>query len=233
MTAALPKRDPPALLSWRRSARRMERGESAGETERLDERRDSLAQRPSTWTEIKKQLSAMESKELIGLIQELYKLSPNNKNFLSSRFASDQSRALILEAAKEKIRLHFFPKRGYADPKPSFARQVIRDFKKTTSDFSGLIDLMLAYVEVGTEFTRQFGDMYESYYNSLVSAAEEVAKMLQTPFGLELYPHFRDRWLKLRQGSERIGWGYGSAIQEIVNELETRFSESEARSEGQ
>ena len=75
-----------------------------------------------TWTEIKKELSALDSKELVALIQELYKLSPNNKNYLASRFAPEASREILLKEAKEKITRQFFPKRGIGNPKLSVVR---------------------------------------------------------------------------------------------------------------
>jgi hypothetical protein len=36
------------------------------------------------------------------------------------------------------------------------------------------IDLMLTYVENGTQFTREFGDINEAYYNSLESVLHEM-----------------------------------------------------------
>jgi hypothetical protein len=184
-----------------------------------------------TWTDIKKQLSAMDSKELIGLVQELYKLSPTNKDFLSARFATAESRGAILEEAKEKIRRQFFPKRGFGDPKASVVRQILREYQKATNDFPGLIDLKLTYVESGTEYTNEYGDIDDPFYSSLISVAEEAAEMLRSPAGRTFYLVFEDRLLQLRDEADGIGWGYSDSITEIVDELEAAFDEDDAKSE--
>ncbi len=82
---------------------------------------------------------------------------------------------------------------------------------------------MLTYVENGTEFTYQFGDINESFYNSLESVLNEMAQLLMQQ-GREIYPQFRERVQGLTTRAGHIGWGYGDALQDQVYQLENALA---------
>jgi len=103
------------------------------------------------WTEIKKQISPLENKELTKLIGELYKLNSENKRFLAMRFSSPEAqlvdyKKLISKAVNppfsENAKINF-----------SKGRQVISSFKKASGDLEMLAALMLYYVEEANEQT--------------------------------------------------------------------------------
>jgi uncharacterized protein YicC (UPF0701 family) len=83
---------------------------------------------------------------------------------------------------------------------------------------------MLTYVENGTEFTHEFGDINESFYNSLESVLNEMAQLL-TREGKELYPRFRERVQRLATLVDGIGWGYGDAVRDQVYQLENELAD--------
>jgi hypothetical protein len=72
------------------------------------------------------------------------------------------------------------------------AKKAISDYKKSTNDHIGLIDLMICYVEYGTDFLCEFGDMYEQYYCSLESVFGNTLKLMQDPEGEEAF-YFKER----------------------------------------
>jgi mRNA-degrading endonuclease YafQ of YafQ-DinJ toxin-antitoxin module len=82
---------------------------------------------------------------------------------------------------------------------------------------------MLTYVETGTQFTRDFGDINEAYYNSLESVLREMTQLLRKEEPA-LYPQFRERILQLEAHADYIGWGYGDALREHVRMLEAGVS---------
>jgi hypothetical protein len=82
---------------------------------------------------------------------------------------------------------------------------------------------MLTYVENGTEFTREFGDINESFYNSLESVLNEMAQLLMVE-GRELYPKFREQVQRLATRADGIGWGYGDALRDQVYQLENELT---------
>ena len=98
------------------------------------------------------------------------------------------------------------------------ARKAIRDYRKATGNLTGTIDLMLTYVENGTEFTHEFGDINESFYNSLESVLNEMAELLLGE-GSEFYPQFRERTQRLTIHADHIGWGYGDSLRDHVHHL--------------
>ena len=100
------------------------------------------------------------------------------------------------------------------------AKKVISEYRKSTSDLRGTLDLMLTYLERGHKFTVDFGDIDEAFYDKLINILEHFAiELRRSPAKYELYEQFRPRLLAIRRNSD-IGWGYGDFIQETVDDLE-------------
>jgi hypothetical protein len=138
--------------------------------------------------------------------KDLYDASPDNRDFLLARFQAEEDIGAALEKYRHKIVEQFFPARGDGKLKLAEARKAIRDYRKATGNLTGTIDLMLTYVENGTEFTHEFGDINESFYNSLESVLNEMAQLLMRE-GKELYPRFRERIRAVgnSRGRHRVG----------------------------
>ena len=184
--------------------------------------------KPTTpkWGPIKKQLSEFSQAGLLALIKDLYDYSPENRAFLAARFAAGGNETAALEEYRERIIKQFFPTRGsYRDPKLREARQAIREYRKATADVAGTIDLMLTYVEAGTRFTNEYGDLWEAFYTSLESVLDDVVGLLNGPEGAGLYPQFRERLLTLKTKTQDSGWGYHDYVAAEVDELEERLGE--------
>ena len=120
----------------------------------------------------------------------------------------------------------FLPRRGEGKLDLRSARRTIRDYQQATSDLAGTVDLMLTYVESGTEFTNQFGDINESFYNSLESVLDEMVGLLKTPEGAALYLRFQERMSRLARIADGIGWGYGDHVAEQIELLETEVGKA-------
>jgi len=87
-----------------------------------------------------------------------------------------------------------------------------------------MIELILTYVENATQFTREFGDINEAYYNSLESVLHEMTQLLRKK-GPALYPQFRERVQRLDDHADHIGWGYGDYLRDQVGLLETELAD--------
>ena len=81
---------------------------------------------------------------------------------------------------------------------------------------------MLTFVENGTEFTLQFGDIDEPFYNHLASVLNEMVQLLCQD--AELYLRFRERIARLERHAGDIGWGYGDLLRQEVNFLEDELT---------
>ena len=177
--------------------------------------------KPVGWSQIRRQLNGWAKPALIGLVKDLYDASSGNRDFLQARLGPRADAGAMLEKYRQRVVEQFFPKRGFGKLKLAEARRAIRDYRKATGDLAGTIDLMVTFVEKGTEFTLEFGDINEAFYNSLDAVLDEVVKLLSRE-GSDLYPRFRARILPLRDDADKIGWGYGDSLLEQVDRLEAR-----------
>jgi hypothetical protein len=69
----------------------------------------------------------------------------------------------------------------------------------------------------------EFGDINESFYNSLESVLNEMAQLLMQQ-GREIYPQFRERVQSLTTHADHIGWGYGDFLRDQVSQLENTLA---------
>ncbi len=179
--------------------------------------------KPTGWSQVRQQLDGWSKPALIALVKDLYEGSPDNRDFLQAHFQAEKNAGAGLEKYRHKIVEQFFPARGFGKLKLTEARKAIRDYRKATGNLTGTIDLMLTYVENGTEFTHQCGDINQSFYNSLESVLNEMAQLLLRE-GAELYPRFRERVQRLTTHADHIGWGYGDALRDQVYHLENELA---------
>ncbi len=82
----------------------------------------------------------------------------------------------------------------------------------------GLLDLLLFYVETGTRFTNDYGDIDERFYISLESVLDDFANG-SAPASRLLFGVFAETGDRLHRATASIGWGYGDAVSEIVGEM--------------
>jgi hypothetical protein len=179
---------------------------------------------PTGWPLIRRQMNGWSRPALLALIKVLHDNSADNRDFLRARFQAESTAGEALEKYRERIVEQFFPRRGFGKLKLAEARKAIRDYRKATGNIAGTLDLMLTYVENGTEFTREFGDINEAYYNSLESVMDEMAGLLCKE-GAELYPRFRERIRRLESQADHIGWGYGDYLREQDGFLENELGD--------
>lgn len=176
------------------------------------------------WTEIESELEELGKPALIRLLKQIYDASTANQAFFVSQLLKEQVTTEMREPYRQRIIHQFFPNRGFGKLDLRVARQAIRDYRRATQDIAGTLDLMLTYVEQGTRFTNEFGDIEESFYNSMESVLGEAAKLVTSH--PDLYDQFRGRFIGLKRATNGIGWGYHDAVTEIVEELEAQIDKA-------
>jgi hypothetical protein len=187
------------------------------------------------WSSIRAKLNDWTKPAVVALVKDLYDHAAENRDFLEARFQADEDGGAALEKYRRKIIEQFFPRygNGIGKLKLGEARKAIRDYRKATGNLAGTLELMVTYVENGTRFTRDYGDIDEGFYNSLDSVLAEVARLLVKE-GPELYPRFRDRLTQVEDDASNIGWGYCDSVRDQVRTLEDKLSgEEEAPPEAQ
>lgn len=168
------------------------------------------------WLEIRKILSRSSQRDLVGLVADLYDISKSNKDFLEARFIKNDD---MLSCYKNIIKRYIAPSEPWKTNQQislKNAKKAISDYRKATNDEIGLIDLMICYVEYGTNHLCEFGDMYDQYYCSLESMFSNSLKLMKK-FQYEEIAHFESRLRHVVKNAEDIGWGYYDSIYDMLN----------------
>ena len=159
------------------------------------------------WSDVKQGLKGLEHRQLVELIQALYQLSQVNKDFLHARFGDAGG---SLDRYKNIIEKSLCPGLGGTFQYKK-AKNAIRDYSKATSDIEGMADLMIYYVECGNDFTLEYGDIDEAFYDQLLEMYDKaIASVLKLPKSKQ--QSFKDRLEAIRDAADGIGWGYHDGL---------------------
>jgi hypothetical protein len=182
-------------------------------------RQESAGKRiPPGWTDIRRKLAHTDMDYVIGVVKALFDFSKENRTFLASRLFPETDWSALLEKYREQVKDAVFP-----DPPRRIrlgdARKAISAYRRSTSDLAGTAELMLAYVESGTDCGRTYGVDYESFYHSLESMLDELLEILCDERNRQLFERLRERLRDLEQRASDIGWGYGDYVSERLAEV--------------
>jgi len=87
------------------------------------------------------------------------------------------------------------------------AEKAISDYAKATGDDERTTDLMIYFVECGYQFTLDYGDIDEVFYDTLIEMYEKaVGRVRRMPKNKQ--GPFRKRLEKIMKFTDGIGWGY-------------------------
>ena len=157
-------------------------------------------------TEMKRHLQSYDKKDLIRLIVELSKTSKEAQNYLAAEVQGEAVVAELYEEAKKQIKNEFFPQKGEPKLRLAHAKKAISNFGKLTEDRVLKTDLMLYYVEMGTDFTITYGDMNEPFYNSMASVFHQVVDACNKE--RSMLWEFGERLDSVYSDAGQVGWGY-------------------------
>ncbi|MBU4245664.1 MAG: DUF6155 family protein [Nanoarchaeota archaeon] len=176
--------------------------------------------------ELRRRLELSGNKELVKLILELAKLRKDNAAWLEAKLCGSEKHSESIEHYKQKILSGFYKRSGWPQLKLSEAKRAISDFKKASKDNALLIDLMIFYVETGTEFTRKYGDIDERFYSSMETMYDDAVKLLNRIGDAVLIDKFRQRLEDIVTKTKGMGWGYHDTLGDIYEELGSSSGES-------
>ena len=180
--------------------------------------------KPGSWSALRRQLATFEKSALLALVKDLYEVSASNRDFIQARCQAGENGSEILEKYRGKIVEQFYPARGEAKLRLSEARKAISDYRKATGNLPGTAELLMTYVEQGAEFTSEYGDIGERFYNSVESALDELASLLLKE-ARGIYPQLKERLAKVDQITDGIGWGFHDYIGDVVWRLEEELGD--------
>ena len=188
-----------------------------------------VSQRQPTWADIKKKLEAFDQKGLVGLVHDLYEASTANRRFLQARLLPSQS---AVEKYRRLVAEAVFPD-PFSRRRVSLrdATAAITEYRRSTGDLVGTVDLMLTFIEAGTEQAADLGYGDENYFSALENKLDAIAKSWRTlPAEARAKAAARLAWVQRR--AQQIGWGFGDYVDEVVarlNAAEPRAATRRAR----
>ncbi|HII02603.1 TPA: hypothetical protein HA351_13480 [Methanosarcinaceae archaeon] len=178
------------------------------------------------WAEVEEILQKAEKKELIGLIQELYKQSVGDRMLINSRYLGERvnkKKSQLLEKHRKIIKKEFPPENESGKIRHALAERAISDYSNASGDFMGTLDLMLTYVEGGVRYAGIFGAADDEFSDNIEGMLDRFCEHLKTEEGQKYYPLFRERLVNACRDSEGIGWGFEDVICFIVGDIEEFF----------
>lgn len=188
------------------------------------------AKRPS-WSVLKKHLTERTQAELLALVKDLFDRSADNRAFIAARLLAggeDAADSWITRPYRQRIHDAFYNKGGWPRARLGLAdaRKAIRDYRKASGDVPGTVELMLTYVETGTNFVADFGAADGPLLDSLSSVLNEMKALLAEDEGLAVYREERERLLELAEVASRFGWGYEDHVRDVLRELDRRWADA-------
>jgi hypothetical protein len=101
----------------------------------------------------------------------------------------------------------------------------VTDYRQLTGDVLGTLDLMLTFVETGTRFTNEYGDIDEPFYEGLELMLADFRELLFAHPQLYEEADLAQRLVTLVQDTHWVGWGYGDYVREQVAEIRQHFGD--------
>ena len=101
------------------------------------------------WSHIKPDVVSLNQSELIELVCDLFRISAENRAFLTARLIPDRDAGL--EDYRKRIIEQFRTRYDFLPLRPGEARRAINEYCKVTSDIDRTVDLMITYLEADTE----------------------------------------------------------------------------------
>jgi len=163
----------------------------------------------SSWSVVKSAISGFDREEILGLIRDMYGLSASNRHFVDARLSLGQD---PLVHYKEVVAECMYPDDFRNRPiQISKAKKAISEYRKAAHNAPGEVELMIHFVECGNQFTLDYGDIDEGFYDALVHMYARAIKATRDLPAPE-QQSFRDRLRKLTESSDGIGWGYHDGL---------------------
>ena len=142
---------------------------------------------------------------------------------LHARFAPDGT---TIDQYRRLVRAAVFPDPLSQRPiRLRDATATIREYTQATGDVAGTIDLLLEFVEAGTEQAADLGYGDDAYFTALERKVKEILRLLDELPNSERRA-LTERIARLGAYEGAIGWGYGDFLADVAAKLRAREDRS-------
>jgi hypothetical protein len=164
-------------------------------------------------SQLKKELQKLNKEQLIEQIGELYDAYKPIREYYAT-FLNPDNIQEVFEKYRNIIINEFYPipKLWEAKTRFSVAKKAIADFSTLKPPSELLADLMITLVENASQFTHDYGDMPEQYYDSTISNFERALKYL---YKEDLLNNFKLRCEKCLEYADPCGYGFPDEMADV------------------
>ncbi len=169
-----------------------------------------------SWADVKRNIKGYNEAQLLELIEDLYRLSDNNRDFFHTRFSLNED---PLKSYKRIIQNAMHP---YLEDNENLdidlAEEAIERYAKAINDVKGETELMLYFVECGNNFALGYGDIDDdALYDSLLLMFEKAVQNV-TALPPKEQKKFKQRLHEVMDSGSGIGWGYHDELCNLYSE---------------
>ena len=166
---------------------------------------------------LKTHFSKLDKEHLVGELCRLVKLYPQISEYYRGILPTNGDQE-NLEKYKAIIKKEFFPVRGHGKCRLAVAKKAVSDYTKIARDPSMAADIMVYYVEMGADFTDEYGDIYEAFYTSIENMFEDAIEFINKH---QLQNMFRTRLDTVITTVQDCGYGFPDTLSSMLEELAT------------
>lgn len=168
-----------------------------------------------TWADVEKKLESFNNGELHRLMQDLYRLSQDNRAFFLTRLFPDKDH---LFTYKKIIQNSIHPYLEDHEPlQIEIANAAVNRYVIAANNPLGSAELMTFYVECANNFTLTYGDIGEEFYDAVLDMYEYAIKtVLELP--MEQQADFQERLEEVKNEASAMGWDYYDGLCELYYE---------------
>ncbi len=164
--------------------------------------------------ELKKEINSMQKNELMAIIIDLYRKVPLAKEILDESYGYTNP-DIIFQKYKKQIIDEFFPEKGLGKLRYANIREAITKFNKISKDSGYMAELLFTHVRCGIDFTNEYGDIDERFYENIVKSLERFLVHISEN---DLLKKYKDQCFGFIDETEGIGWGFHDEIASLVYE---------------
>jgi len=103
----------------------------------------------------------------------------------------------------------------------SVGKKAISDYFKATKDEIGQLELMIYYVEMGNQFTIDYGDIDEQFYSSLESMFNRILSLIEKQTK-NIQKQYLPRLENIVYSVRNTGWGYYDYLSETLDDFKAK-----------
>jgi hypothetical protein len=165
-----------------------------------------------SWNLVKGELRHLDRAGLVGLLEDLHALAPENRAFLAARFGLGPD---PLAPYKASISRWICPDLlRVQDISVKKAKKAMSDYRKAIGQPEGVAELCIHYCEEAARLLSECSMEDEAYFSALVRMYEQALSKV-----IDLPPSEREPMIKrlnvVREALDGTGWGVDDAISDI------------------